>query len=134
MKRSLASLRVRYGETDRMGFVYYANYIAWFEVGRSTLLKEAGYPYSKLEEDGCILPVVETYCKYRVPAGYDDELVIETWLTRLTKRDLTFSYEIKRGSQLLAEGYSRHFPVDSQGKRVVVPPRLLGLLRSYCAV
>lgn len=60
MKRSLAGLRVRYGETDRMGFVYYANYIAWFEVGRSTLLEEAGYPYSKLEEDGCILPVVET--------------------------------------------------------------------------
>ncbi len=131
MKRATVAFRVRYGETDRMGGVYYANYIAWFEMGRSALMREAGYPYRQLEGDGCILPVVEAYCKYRYPAHYDDHLVMETWLTRLTKRDLTFAYRIFREGKLLAEGYSRHMPIDPQGRRIRVPEGLLTLLEPY---
>lgn len=131
MKKAQSALRVRYGETDKMGVVYYANYIAWFEIGRSALLMEAGYPYRALEKDGCILPVVETYCKYRSPAYYDDRLTIETWITRLTKRDITFWYQIKRDKRLIAEGFTRHIPVNPEGKRIHLPSSLLSLLAPY---
>ncbi len=134
MKKARATFRVRYGETDRMGGVYYANYVAWFEMGRSTLMREAGCPYSLLEEGGCVLPVVEAYCKYRCPAHYDDRLVMETWLTKLTKRDITFSYRILRDGKVLAEGYTRHIPVSPEGKRIPVPPRLFPLLEPYLDV
>ncbi len=131
MKKAQAVLRVRYGETDQMGGVYYANYIAWFEIGRSTLLMEAGYPYKALEGDGCILPVVETYCKYRSPAYYDDRLIMETWITKLTKRDLTFYYHIKRDGRLMAEGFTRHMPINPEGKRIYLPSSLSSLLAPY---
>jgi len=131
VKKARATFRVRYGETDRMGGVYYANYVAWFEMGRSALMREAGCPYSQLEKDGCILPVVEAYCKYRYPARYDDHLVMETWLTRLSKRDLTFSYRILRDGRVLAEGYTRHIPVDPEGRRICVPFHLFPLLEPY---
>jgi len=131
MKKAQAVLRVRYGETDKMGGVYYANYIAWFEIGRSTLLMEAGYPYKALEEDGYILPVVETYCKYRSPAYYDDRLIIETWITGLTKRDITFRYHIERDGKLIAEGFTRHMPINPEGKRIYLPSYLLSLLLPY---
>jgi len=133
MKKSpiCVPIRVRYAETDRMGYVYYANYIAWFEIGRSALLRESGYPYSKLEKDGCILPVVEVYCKYRAPAGYDEELKIECWIEKLTRRDIVFSYHIFRDEVLLAEGYTRHIPVSPQGKRIMIPEVLFNCVAPY---
>ena len=72
-------VRVRYAETDQMGIVYYANYLVWFELGRVELLRSLGLAYSQLEkEHECILPVVEATCRYRAPARYDDEILIET--------------------------------------------------------
>ena len=72
-------VRVRYAETDQMGIVYYANYLVWFELGRVELLRSLGLAYSQLEkEHECILPVVEATCRYRSPAKYDDEILIET--------------------------------------------------------
>ena len=72
-------VRVRYAETDQMGIVYYANYLVWFEIGRVELLRSLGLAYSQLEtEHECILPVVEASCRYRAPARYDDEILIET--------------------------------------------------------
>ena len=72
-------VRVRYAETDQMGIVYYANYLVWFELGRVELLRSLGLAYSQLEkEHECILPVVEANCRYRSPARYDDEILIET--------------------------------------------------------
>ena len=72
-------VRVRYAETDQMGIVYYANYLVWFELGRVELLRSLGLAYSQLEkEHECILPVVEASCRYRSPAKYDDEILIET--------------------------------------------------------
>jgi YbgC/YbaW family acyl-CoA thioester hydrolase len=73
-------LRVRYAETDQMGIVYYANYLVWFEIGRVELLRSLGLAYSQLETDHrLILPVVDAHCRYRAPARYDDEILIETW-------------------------------------------------------
>ena len=72
-------VRVRYAETDQMGIVYYANYLVWFEIGRVELLRSLGLAYSQMEKDHkCILPVVEASCRYRAPARYDDEILIET--------------------------------------------------------
>ena len=69
-------VRVRYAETDRMGVVYYANYLVWFEVGRTDWLRETGWTYREMEQDGVSLPVIEAHCEYRQPARYDDELEI----------------------------------------------------------
>ena len=72
-------VRVRYAETDQMGIVYYANYLVWFEIGRVELMRSLGLAYSQLEtEHACILPVIEASCRYRSPARYDDEILIET--------------------------------------------------------
>ena len=73
---SLSRLRVRYAETDQMGVVYYANYLVWFEVGRTDLLRESGWNYREMETEGFGLPVIEAHCIYRESAKYDDEIEI----------------------------------------------------------
>src|SRR5271170_3253427 len=80
MIQSRASVTVRYAETDMMGIVYHANYLPWFEIGRTTLLKEIGVPYKRLEEQGFRLPVLEISAKYLRPALYDDTIEIVTTL------------------------------------------------------
>ena len=88
-------VRVRYAETDQMGIVYYANYLVWFEIGRVELLRSLGLAYSQLEkEHECILPVVEASCRYRSPARYDDEILIETRPALLRGSVLKFAYRI----------------------------------------
>jgi acyl-CoA thioester hydrolase len=108
-------VRVRYAETDQMGIVYYANYLVWFEIGRVELLRSLGLAYSQLEtEHQCILPVVEAKCRYRAPARYDDQILIETRPALLRGPVLKFAYRILRkaleGQQptLLAEGETVH--------------------------
>ncbi len=71
-------VRVRYAETDRMGVVYYANYLVWFEVGRTEWLRETGWTYREMEQEGIALPVIEAHCEYRQPARYDDDIEIRT--------------------------------------------------------
>src|ERR1700760_2672164 len=90
-------VRVRYAETDQMGVVYYANYLVWFEIGRVELLRSLGLAYSQLEkEHKLILPVVEANCRYRSPARYDDEILIETKPAMLRGSVLKFAYRILR--------------------------------------
>ena len=79
MPVSQTRIRVRYAETDQMGVVYYANFFIWFEIGRVELLRELGFHYKQMEiDDNCHIPVVEASCRYKSPAHYDDELVLET--------------------------------------------------------
>ena len=75
-RRFKTRVRVRYADTDRMGVVYYANYLVWFEVGRTEWLRETGWSYREMEADGIALPVIEAQCEYRQPARYDDEIEI----------------------------------------------------------
>src|SRR6476646_5368618 len=75
---SVSRVRVRYAETDQMGVVYHANYFVWFEVGRTDLLRAAGWTYREMEADGLSLPVIQAQCDYKQPARYDDELEIRT--------------------------------------------------------
>jgi acyl-CoA thioester hydrolase len=92
------TLRVRYAETDQMAVVYNANYIIWFEVGRVELLRQLGFSYAEMEQDGMHLPVVEVKCRYKHPARYDDEVTIRTRLAQLRASLLGFHYEIVRKS------------------------------------
>jgi acyl-CoA thioester hydrolase len=100
-------LRVRYSETDKMGIVYYANYLVWFEIGRAEYCRARGFSYRDMEENAdAFLVVAESYCRYKAPAYYDDELIVRTHITELRRRSLRFGYEIVRASdgQVVAEG------------------------------
>lgn len=137
MPPNIHQVRVRYAETDQMGIVYYANYLVWFELGRVELLRSLGLAYSQLEtEHECILPVVEANCRYRAPARYDDEILIETQPSLLRGSVLKFSYRILRkpreGEQpkLLAEGETVHVVCDDQLNRKPLPERYAAALRA----
>jgi acyl-CoA thioester hydrolase len=123
--------RVRYAETDQMGMVYYANYLIWMEVGRSDFCRECGFSYRDLErEEQAYLAVAEAICRYRAPARYDDEILVETEMTRLGSRILEFSYRIKTGATLLADGRTLHAIIGLDGKPKSMPHRYLELLKS----
>jgi acyl-CoA thioester hydrolase len=115
-----AEIRVRYGETDQMGVVYYANYYTWFEIGRNEFFRELGFSYRALEIEGLFLPVVESHCKYKSPARYDDLIRVQTKLVSLENATLRFDYNIvnKEKGKDLAEGYTIHAFVDKRGRPV----------------
>jgi len=113
---SKTRLRVRYSETDQMGIVYHANYLVWFEVGRSELFRELNLPYTQFEEQGLGLAVVEVSCRYRKPSRYDDELVIVTELDHMSFRAASFSYHVYREETLLAEGKTVHVFINKDGR------------------
>ncbi len=119
-------VRVRYAETDQMGVVYHANYLVWFEVGRVEFIRQLGLDYKAMEqEDGCGIAVVQVEARYRAPARYDDELVIETRLLAARGAVVRFGYRIlrERDGALLCEGESGHVVVDREMKRTRLPAR-----------
>ena len=93
MYTSKTKVRVRYSETDMMGYVYYGNYATYFEVARVESIRQLGFSYRKMEEDGFAMPVLEFSIKYFKPAFYDDELTIETTITELPKARIYFEYK-----------------------------------------
>jgi acyl-CoA thioester hydrolase len=119
--QSRVLVTVRYAETDMMGIVYHANYLPWFEVGRTTLLKEIGVPYRRLEEEGFRLPVLDVTAKYLRPALYDDTLEVLTTLRDRPLLRIYLDYEVRRDGELLATGSTVHAFVDREG-RPVRPP------------
>ena len=132
--------RVRYAETDQMGIVYYANYLVWFEIGRVELLRALGLAYSQLEIDHqCILPVIEASCRYRSPARYDDEILIETRPSLLRGSVIKFAYRILRkapeGTEptVLAEGETVHVVCDDQLNKKPLPEGYAAALRAMMA-
>ncbi len=120
MKKDETLVRVRYQETDQMGVAYYANYLIWFEVGRTELMRSLELPYREFEKSDIFLPVLKTYCEYKKPARYDDELKITTRLESLNNVRLVFNYEITRAEELLASGYTEHAFVNDSGRPVVL--------------
>ena len=121
MIRSSAQVTVRYAETDMMGVVYHGNYLPWFEIGRTTLLREMGLPYRKLEDDGYRLPVLEVGAKYFRPAVYDDTVTIVTTMREKPVLRIRLEYEVRRGDKILATGFTVHAFIDRQGKPVRPP-------------
>ena len=121
------SVRVRYPETDRMGLAWHGHYLAWFELGRTEWMRDAGCPYGKLEdENGIFFPVVQAGADYKSPARYDDQLCVRTRLTRLGGVRVRFEYEVVRetNDQLLATGFTEHGAVDTKGKPRRLPESL----------
>lgn len=129
-------LRVRYSETDKMGVVYHANYLVWFEIGRTEFCRSRGFSYRDMEEDDdAFLVVVESYCRYKAPAYYDDELIVRTHVTELRRRSLRFGYEIVRKSddKVIAEGETGHVVTDKDGRVRSFPEGYNHLLSSTLA-
>ena len=96
MPASVSTLRVRYAETDKMGVVYYANYLVWFEVGRADLLRSLGWSYREMELAGVSLPVIEAHCEYRRPARYDEEIEVRTEGRMLSPVRMAFEYQVRK--------------------------------------
>ena len=124
-------LRVRYGDTDQMGFAYYANYLRWFEIGRAEMLRSMGTSYREIEEGGVQLPVLEARCRYLKPARYDDLVVIETRVGELRRASVRFEYRVLSAEDdtVLATGTTEHCFLDREGRPGRPGPHLLGLLR-----
>jgi len=131
MLKSTTEIRVRYSETDQIGRVYYANFLVYFEVARTQLIRNHWKPYSELEKDGYLLPVMNAGCKYFLPVGYDDLVRIETCLTLPRPSLLRFDYTIDnpRCLTLVAEGFTEHCFVGRDGKLRRVPRELVRLIK-----
>ena len=123
-------IRVRYADTDRMGFAYYAHYLRWFEIGRAEMLRSLGTSYHAVEESGTVLPVVEAGCRYRRPARYDDLIAVETAVARLTRATVRFHYRVVREAdgELLAAGHTEHCFLGKDGRPGRAPAGLYTLL------
>ena len=123
---STSLIRVRYAETDKMGVVYYANYLVWFEVGRADLLRSLGWTYREMEHEGITLPVIEAHCEYRRSARYVDEMEVRTEGRMLSPVRMEFTYEVfRRDDQMVAaSGRTIHVALDSAGKPCRLPDRI----------
>jgi len=110
-------IRVIYGDTDQMGVVYYANYLRWFEAGRTEFLRAKGLSYSDFEaREKLVLPVAEAGVSYLQPARYDDLVAVETSLVLARRASARFEYAVRRGEDLLATGFTVHACVDGGGR------------------
>mgnify|MGYP002626703860 CR=1 FL=1 len=110
--------RVRYGETDKMGVAYYGRYMDWFEMGRTEYCRQSGKTFREWEAEGIMLPVVEAHCRYKSSLYYDDEIEIETSITKLSRVSVEFTCRIFHADtkKLAAEGYTKHAFISSDGK------------------
>ena len=118
--------RVRYSDTDKMGYVYHANYFHWFEIGRSEFMRHSGISYKEIEASGFFLPLSEAHCKFNTPSRYDDVLIMATTLDTGVRAGIKFDYHVYSEDEktILAKGYTKHACVDRNG-RVVRPPDFL---------
>ena len=121
MIESRTQIAVRYAETDMMGIVYHGSYLPWFEVGRTTLLKESGLPYRELEAQGFLLPVIELGSKFLKPALYDDTVTVITRLKERPTLRIRLDYEVRRGEELLVTGFTIHAFINKAGEPVRPP-------------
>lgn len=126
MPVSETTLRVRYAETDRMGVVYYANYLVWFEVARADLLRTLGWTYREMEEAGVSLPVIEARCDYKAPARYDDEIVIRTegWMRSPVRMEFAYRVSRKADGVVSASGMTMHAALGPDGRPCRLPERI----------
>ena len=120
--------RVIYGDTDQMGVVYYANYLAFFERGRCEYMRERAFDYGAFEKQGFMLPVTEAHVKYRQPARFDDLLVIETAMTAASRITATFGYRVLRGGDGVVEGNTTHACLTREGRPVRWPAAIKTLM------
>ena len=109
-----------------MGVVYHANYLVWFEIGRTEWLRQSGWTYREMELEGFSLPVIEAHAEYRRPARYDDEIEISTRMQLMTPVRVRFDYEVRRPTEEspLAVGHTVHAALDGNGRPCRLPARV----------
>jgi acyl-CoA thioester hydrolase len=127
-----SQVRVRYGETDQMGYVYYGNYALYYETGRVEMLRSLGISYRSMEEQGVMLPVLSLNCKYILPAKYDDLLTIKTTLVTQPNVRISFEYEIYNEAQVLVNkgDTTLVFASTTTGKPMQAPDWFLDTLKT----
>ena len=118
-------IRIIFGDTDQMGVVYYANYLRFFESSRAAYWRSLGKSYKDLEAWGIALPVIEAHVNYKRPAYYEDLLTVHVELSELRGASLRFAYRVTRAHELLADGFTRHAVIGSDGKPKRLPQPLL---------
>lgn len=126
-------VRVFYGDTDQMGVAYYANYLRWFEMARNEYLRQAAFPYKRVEAEGVHLPVIEANCRYHGSARYDDWLSLEAWIESVGRVRVRFAYAIRRAgeAEALATGFTVHASLAPDGSPCRVPEPLLAALTAF---
>jgi acyl-CoA thioester hydrolase len=123
------TVRVIYGDTDQMGVVYYANYLRYFEASRAAYLRELGRSNADLVRWGVALPVAESHCRYRLPAHYEDLLDVHVHVEDMRGASMHFVYTVRRGEDVIAEGYTVHACVSvATGRPVRFPGELRALI------
>lgn len=127
MIRNETSIRVRYVETDAMGFAHHANYLAWFELSRIEFMDALDMPYKDLENEGYLLPVLGANLKYRKPAYFDDRLTVVCMAKEKPRIRLRMEYEVLRGDTLLATGYTEHAFMNPDGQPIRPPAKFIDL-------
>lgn len=118
------TLRVRYPETDAMGYLHHSRFFQYFEIGRIELLRQLGFSYVELERQGIFFVVVKVECRYKAPARFDDELTLTTKVIKQTHVRIDHAYELKRGATLIAEATTTIACVDRQGQLIAIPEAL----------
>jgi acyl-CoA thioester hydrolase len=131
LKINVSKIRVIYADTDAMGIVYHTNYIKWFEIGRTELLRDMGIYYVMFESRGFNLPLTKAYCHYFLPARYDQVLLIETEIEYVKRASVKFNCSIwdEQKENKLVEGYTVHACTNSEGKIVRIPEDVADLIR-----
>jgi acyl-CoA thioester hydrolase len=130
MIQTRAQVTVRYAETDMMGIVYHGSYLPWFEVARTQLLKEQGFPYRQLEAEGYRIPVLDVAAKFLRPAFYDDTLTVVATIREKPLLRIRIDYEIFRGEELLVTGHTTHAFCDKQGQPTRPPAAFVAKMKA----
>jgi acyl-CoA thioester hydrolase len=129
--RSEVRIQVRYSETDAMKFVYYANYFVYFEVARTSALADLGHPYWEMEKNNVLIPVLSSHCEYVKPGRYGDLLTIRTLRWRKGGARIRFEYQVLRGEELLATGFTEHAFMHPEGRAIRPPREIIGLFPEW---
>ena len=117
-----SKIRVKYKDTDRMGVVYYGNYLTYFEVARAEFMRDLGLPYSRLEADGYTLVVIDAVAKYHANVGYDALISIRCMITKLERVRIRFDYRVfDEHDKLLVSGHTVHACIDANMKPARIP-------------
>jgi acyl-CoA thioester hydrolase len=119
------TIRVRYAESDPMGYMHHSKYFEYFEMGRTELLRLAGFRYRDLEAKGILFAVVKLECRFRSPAKYDDELVLTTTIERMSRARIDHTYTLRRDGLVLCEASSTLACIDPSGRLIPIPEELV---------
>jgi len=133
MIKNTTKIRVRYGETDQMGIVNNAVYPTYYEIGRTMMFRELGFPYKQMEKEGVLIPLSDLYVKFHFPAHYDEELTLVTLLKEMPSARIRFDYEIYNSKgKLINQGYSIQAFINSESRRPIrAPHSIKGLLEPH---